>query len=76
MKNAGWKPALRNGARTMGTRRSPPLKTKSPDWSRSARKPAGLLPCSNKKSVLGEAGTHFRTALIVPGSYCTCQGER
>jgi hypothetical protein len=36
MKNAGWKPALRNAARTMGTRRSPPLKTKSPDWSRGA----------------------------------------
>src|SRR5258708_39597956 len=38
-----------------------------------ARKTGRAVALLYKKSVLGGAGTHFSTALILPGSYCTCQ---
>ena len=43
-----------------------PQKQKGPTKRLGRRRPTGLGPCSNKKSVLGRAGTRFSTSLTLP----------
>src|SRR2546428_835425 len=50
-----------------------PQKQKAPTKRLGRRRPTGLGPCSNKKSVLGRAGTHFSTSFTLPHSCLSCQ---
>ena len=64
-----------SGARQNSGSKLPHSKKQNAPTGVGARKTGRAFALLHKKSVLGGAGTHFSTSLILPGSYCTCQGE-